>query len=306
VPVPVPIPVPVPTPTPVPVEPHPPIIIPIPTLPSGDIGKRLQNGTPRGTIEWRQGKKWVVILPPYKDEDKYYLDNPLPGTYKFSVGKGSAAKTLQVLGGSPEQDADIDMGWAQVHISAKGKDLTMSFAGGQDAANVRWNEERQSMAEYDRISYDETPQEPVVQEIPKAKRTMYERGIAQQLRRAKKMGFTDVKYVPESVIHDYGGMNPEVGNQIGYPMTLNKDGKVVGKPMPKDEIHIAEGGDIVNDYETLKHELDEVEIMREGIPYYPAHVDALKRENEISVKPKKITERTYLGHRLRSTSPGEI
>jgi hypothetical protein len=95
-----------------------------------------------------------------------YLDNPLPGTYKFAVGKGSAAKTLQVLGGPPEQDVDVDLGWTQVHISSKGKELQMSFTGGSEAANTRWAEEKQRMDELEKMAYD-IKQDNITERIPR-------------------------------------------------------------------------------------------------------------------------------------------
>lgn len=108
---------------------------------------------PPGTIEWRQGVKWAVLPPPYRDEDMMYLDNPLPGTKKFAVGKGSARKTLQVIGGVPQKDADVDMGWAQIHISAKTGKLDIMFGGGVEAANDRW-----ALEELDRQSYEGIPE----------------------------------------------------------------------------------------------------------------------------------------------------
>ena len=146
--------------------------IPLPVLNDTEQGKKLGKRVPPGTIEWRQGKKWVALYPPYTDKDKKYLDYPLPGTYKFAVGKGSAMKTLQVLGGPPTQDADIDMGWAQVHISSKGKELQMSFGGGEQAANDRWSEEREKMEAYERLAYafDSLPKYSTLEKIPRMKR----------------------------------------------------------------------------------------------------------------------------------------
>jgi len=101
--------------------------------------------------------KWGVLPPPWRDEDKIWLDRPLPGTKKFAVGKGSAYKTLQVLGGRPPQDADIDMGWAQIHISSKNGQMDMQFGGGQEAANERWAMEQQYMDELAKESYQGIP-----------------------------------------------------------------------------------------------------------------------------------------------------
>lgn len=116
-----------------------------------------KTGIPPGTVEWRQGVKWAVLPPPYRDEDMIYLDNPLPGTKKFAVGKGSARKTLQILGGAPPQDADVDMGWAQIHISSKDGKIDIQFGGGEEAANDRWAMEESKMSELERESYSGIP-----------------------------------------------------------------------------------------------------------------------------------------------------
>ena len=144
----------------------------IPAINPEEQSGKVKRGVPPGTIEWRQGKKWVALYPPYTDNDKEYLDYPLQGTYKFAVGKGSAMKTLQVLGGAPEKDADIDMGWAQVHISSKGKELQMSFGGGEQAANDRWTEERQKMEAYERLAYafDSLPKYSTLEKIPRMRK----------------------------------------------------------------------------------------------------------------------------------------
>jgi len=140
----------------------------IPLIWQSEIPDAWGNKVPPGTITWRQGMKWGVLPPPWRDEDKIWLDHPLPGTKKFAVGKGSAYKTLQVLGGRPAQDADIDMGWAQIHISSKNGQMQMTFGGGQEAANDRWAMEQQYMDELAKESYQGIPQGLVeVSRIPR-------------------------------------------------------------------------------------------------------------------------------------------
>ena len=124
--------------------------------------------------------KFVAIPPPY--DKKYYLDNPLPGSYRFAVGKGSAYKTLQIIGGAPPNDVDVDIGWTQVHISSKGKELTMTFGGGQDAANERWDAERAEMDELAKESYAERPQHEITQKIPKLSRQTRRAALLYELR----------------------------------------------------------------------------------------------------------------------------
>ena len=113
--------------------------------------------------------KWVLLPPLYRDEDMEYLDYPPKGVKKFAVGKGSAAKTLDVIGGRPTQDADVDMGWAQIHISSKTGKMEISFGGGQEAANDRWDMEREAMDEWEREAYAELPTTPMVSRIPRAR-----------------------------------------------------------------------------------------------------------------------------------------
>lgn len=170
-----PVPTPAPTPSPVPPSqmPVPPIIPPVPPpfkkigmMTDEESSTRKRLAGLKGVITWRQGKKWQVLPPPYGQEDMIYLDEPLQGTYKFAVGKGSAAKTLQVLGGPPNEDVDVDLGWTQVHISSKGKELQMNFTGGKEAANTRWTEEKQRMDELEKMSYD-IDQSKVIEKIPR-------------------------------------------------------------------------------------------------------------------------------------------
>jgi len=143
---------------------------PPPILPDGVPTEWKEKGIPPGTLEWRQGVKWVVSPYPYRDEDKLYLDSPLPGTYKFATGKGSAYRTLQVIGGSPPADVDLDMGWAQINISSKDGKLSMNFEGGEEAVNERWAMERERMEELEREAYYERPSQQVTQKIPRKKK----------------------------------------------------------------------------------------------------------------------------------------
>ena len=58
------------------------------------------------------------------------------------------------------------MGWAQIHISTKGKELSMTFEGGEEAAEERWAMEREAMEEFDRAAYEERPRERITERIP--------------------------------------------------------------------------------------------------------------------------------------------
>ncbi len=128
-----------------------------PKIPTSKGGQQLTPEKLNGAIVWRQGVKWE-LLPPrpdgsYHTEDLIHLDSPPPGTYKFATGKGSAYKTLQVIGGVPKKDAQVDLGWATVNISSKGKELTMSFTGGKEAVEDRWAMEAEKEAQRPKVYY---------------------------------------------------------------------------------------------------------------------------------------------------------
>jgi hypothetical protein len=133
----------------------------------------------QGLLSWRQGTKWVLIPPredgTYNTEDMRYFDKPPRGQTKFATGKGSAAKTLQIIGRPPVvTDSDLDLGWASIHITGKGKELQVTFGGGSEAAKTRWDEEQAKMDELSRQAYQDLPQGTLTQKIrgtriPKAK-----------------------------------------------------------------------------------------------------------------------------------------
>lgn len=177
-----------------------PRMIKIPNAQGGSVEKEILPGT----ITWRQGVKWEVLVPredgSYHSEDLVHLDSPPPGTYKFATGKGSAYKTLQVIGGAPKKDAVVDLGWATVKISSKGKELTMKFLGGKEAVESRWAMEEAKQPQQEKVvsqpittpvntnqtddkidlaeDNGEPPQEEITETIPKSylpKTNEYER-----------------------------------------------------------------------------------------------------------------------------------
>ena len=97
-------------------------------------------------------------------------------------------------------------------------------------------------------------------------RTNYRERFERLAEQARQMGYR-VVFVKPRVLHDYAGMNPEAARVMGYPM-------------PANEIRIEEGMGWKDSYETLRHELREMGLMRGGMKYYPAHVIALRYENE--------------------------
>jgi hypothetical protein len=84
-----------------------------------------------------------VLPPPYKDEDKFVLRYRPPGATKYATGKGSMYRTLEIIGTPPAKDVDVNIGWAQVHISKTGK---LSVVAGE-GANIGKREETIGMGE---------------------------------------------------------------------------------------------------------------------------------------------------------------
>jgi len=97
-------------------------------------------------------------------------------------------------------------------------------------------------------------------------RTNYRERFERLAEQARQMGYR-VVFVKPRVLHDYAGMNPEAARVMGYPM-------------PANEIRIVDEMDWKDNYRTLKHELVEMGLMKGGMRYYPAHVMALRYEHE--------------------------
>jgi len=99
-------------------------LLPPPSPPEDeeDIRKLIKPAT----LTWRQGLYWILLPPPYTK--RHYSKTPPPGVKKLATGEGSAAKTIQVLGGRPTEDVlGIDIGICIVDIKVKGKELTIHF-----------------------------------------------------------------------------------------------------------------------------------------------------------------------------------
>jgi len=87
-----------------------------------------------------------------------------------------------------------------------------------------------------------------------------------------------VDFVGTKTLKDYMGMNTEAAHDMGYPLG-NKT------------IHISKSASAKDKYDTLKHELYEMEQMKKGESYWKAHVKALARENPMAKirKKRKLT-----------------
>jgi hypothetical protein len=294
VPSPKPVPVPIPTPTPTPVI-IPPPIIPLPPLFAPPIlltkmpDEWKKTGVPQSVWEWRQGKKWVVLPPPYRDEDKLYLDKPLPGTYKFAVGKGSAYKTLQII--NPRmgvvEDADINMGWANVHVSHKGNNVTMTFTGGEEAANDRWAMEREAMDAYERQSYQDIPQQSFQERIPRMRQPMTLNKT--ELPEFSTDGLRVYSVNGAFIRNKYA--NQSIGDRKGVDWAGGGHEFVYWKIIPQNEVWVDNTLQGEDRDAFILHEIEEREKMSQGMDYSEAHNDyANKLEIEGRENPHEIDD----------------
>ncbi len=246
---------------------------------SGDAGDRFKKGVEPGTVTWRQGKKWVAVPPPY--DRQYYLDHPLPGTYKYSIGKGSAYRTLQVLNGLPPEDVDIDMGWAQIHISSKDGTLSMNYAGGKEAAEDRWAEEKARMGEAERLSYAEAPIGEVREKIPfgfgfekePEPITVGAREEFAPVRLDKvelpQYNIGDVKVYMVNGEYVRSELSKEFPDAVNFTQGAHD---LVADYIPTNEIWVDNSLDTPEDRKaTLLHELREYRAMKKGMGYQEAH-----------------------------------
>jgi len=239
-------------------------------------------------IQWRQGKKWISIPPredgSYHTEDMQYFDKPLMGTRKFATGKGSAYKTLDVINGVPKKDADLDLGWAQIHISAKGKELQMSFGGGEEAANERWSQEQAEMDELERQSYTDLPQGSMNERIKGTR----QRSVGLNKKLLPEYSTDDVKVYSvngEFVRRRFGAQ--EIGDRKGIDFVAGGHSGVYWKLIPEDEVWIEENLTPEDAEATVMHELNERnDMLLHGKDYSEAHDLASEEEMKVRQNPE--------------------
>jgi hypothetical protein len=81
-----------------------------------------------------------------------------------------------------------------------------------------------------------------------------------------------VVFTDSTILKDYAAQNPEAARVMGFP-DIDNDTKtkeiLIDKEMP-EETQIA----------NLKHELIEFRLMRNGMPYWDAHLISLRKEKE--------------------------
>jgi hypothetical protein len=108
-----------------------------------------KNEIPNGTIVFRIGKKWCVIPPNtegiYLNENVFYIDSIPEGAFDVPPGKGSAQKSVQIIGQAKSTpDFEIKMGWQKARIFMNEGRLSLIFSGGKIAANKRWTIEKET------------------------------------------------------------------------------------------------------------------------------------------------------------------
>ena len=105
----------------------------------------------------------------------------------------------------------------------------------------------------------------------------YELGLRQLIEVCRRKGIS-VEFVGDELLHDYIGMNSEAARAMGFPM-------------PDNTIYVDKNLRDQTKYETLRHEVIEMDLMREGKNYWPSHLVALKRERELPRKLLKMRKR---------------
>jgi hypothetical protein len=81
-------------------------------------------------------------------------------------------------------------------------------------------------------------------------------------------GYT-VKYV--DTLKDYAGMNFYAAEKFGFPFPYSPTTILISQYLP-----------IKDKFETLNHEIDEIQHMSKGMCYWKSHVKALRVEDYVS------------------------
>lgn len=90
---------------------------------------------------------YKVLPPPYKQEDMFTIRVAPPGYEdKGWSGEGSARRSLQVIGGVPPEDVEVQLGWADIKLTKEGGILDIDYDPGAEA-NVGVREETIGMGE---------------------------------------------------------------------------------------------------------------------------------------------------------------
>jgi hypothetical protein len=104
---------------------------------------------------------------------------------------------------------------------------------------------------------------------------MYKQKFQQLLEQCGRVGIS-VILLFDNELKDYAALHTIIGRQMGF--TLD------GNEMPDDTIYLdgnfSRGGKHKVRYQNLKHEIVEMNLMKQGMNYWEAHLISLEKEKE--------------------------
>ncbi len=315
----------------------PPTTKPPPPVLKGETDKDKVAKIQKGTITWIQGRPqgsggqenvamWKILPPPYRQEDFFTMRETPPGAVDDGwSGKGMTKKSLQIIGGLPENNIEnIDLGWARININVAGGKPEIEYVHDEDSNTGQrsetvgmgkgqipvgaWDEAKAQGIPYEEFirTYNgelvgtkqgESPIKPVAETsvvLPKASESSvpetknYEQLYENLVALAGKSGIK-VKTVSYDTLKDYAAMNPDAAKTMGYDV-------------PEDEIWLNErwNTDAQDKFENLQHELNEMGVMEAGASYKQAHEESLAEESDTTLKnltmPASRNGETILGN----------
>ena len=257
----------------------PPIGLGIP-LPNGDNAEVYNpQRTKQGTIVVRVGApkgypdgQWKVMPPPY---NKVYTEKQAPiGTYKFPAGKGSTLASLQIIGGAPRKpiDVEMDLGVTSLRVyTVKNKvygewirNESEAYKGKEEKVEERIPTRSQNISKRLRDEWEKADHLPDYfepsPEMSKVLLPQYSKGKMKVY--AVDMAYLRTKYADVSI-----------GDRIGQDLTLGGHNLVYWKLIKPNEIYISNKLDGVDRDGVVGHEYKELNTMRKGKEYSPAHND---------------------------------
>jgi hypothetical protein len=210
-----------------------------------------------------------------------------------------------VLGGNPERDVDLNLGWANIHISAKNGQLDIDYRP-NEKANTGKREETIGMGEgqipyqgveEDRMYagltreekeelqknpeltvedfYDERPEEipdHVTQRMPRQYAQNY---VPDELQKVElpQYRYGKIKTYLVNGEHIRNNVEDMGDGKSGVDFTMGGHYYVYPKMIPKNEIWIDDNLDSIDRKATILHEMTERREMSGGMEYVEAHTD---------------------------------
>jgi len=252
---------------------------------------------------------YKVIVPPYTTEDMFTMRYPPPDYVDEGfTGKGSAFKSIQVIGGIPDHDIEnIDLGFVKLNIKFEGNKPIISYAHDEESNTGERSQtvgmgrgqipvEEWLDAKAEGVPYaefvqtytgarvgeqtKEEPTSPTAESAPSDEdEAKYEILYAKLVQIAAEHGYRVVD-VPYEKLLDYAAAHPLFAKTVNYDM-------------PDDEIHMNArwNANIVERYQNLRHELEEMGFMEAGELYWPSHVKAHAREGDTDLEDIEMPRR---------------